>query len=183
MRRPLQGPWKQENLTWKDTETLAVLSIALTGSVIVPQTWVMESKSCVVCAKSSAGTCSTSWPRHVLWFPSLGKEKCARSFFAQTFWTPPGVRDIPAKFPGHPGFLSSKPKEDKVSRAGTKFSATTPSRGRPPPHRAVSGSKNLIFVLFFLAWVLRVLGVLGVPKLETPKNTTKKSVLHSCTPG
>ena len=82
----------------------------------------------------------------------LGNEKCARSFFAQTFWTPPGVRDIPAKFPGHPGFLSSKPKEDKVSRAGTKFSATTPSRGRPPPHRAVSGPKNLIFVLFFLAW-------------------------------
>ena len=51
----------------------------------------------------------------------LGNEKCARSFFAQTFWTPPRVRDIPAKFPGHPGFLSSKPKEAKVSRAGTKF--------------------------------------------------------------
>ena len=31
--------------------------------------------------------------------------------------TPPRVRDIPAKFPGHPRFLSSKPKEDKVSRA------------------------------------------------------------------
>ena len=73
-------------------------------------------------------------------------------FFSQTFWKPPGVRDIPAKFPGHPGFLSSKPKEDKVSRAGTKFLATTPSRGRPPPHRAVSGPENLIFVLFFLAW-------------------------------
>ena len=39
----------------------------------------------------------------------------------------------------------------KVSRAGAKFSATTPSRGRPPPHRVVSGPKNLIFVLFFLA--------------------------------
>ena len=82
----------------------------------------------------------------------IGNEKCARIFFAQTFWTPPGVRDIPAKFPGHPGFLSSKPKEDKVSRAGTKFSATTPSRGRSPPHRAVSGPKKLIFVLFFRAW-------------------------------
>ena len=85
---------------------------------------------------------------------SLGNEKCARSFFAQTFWTPPGVRDIPAKFPGHPRFLSSKPKEDKVSREGTKFSATTPSRGRPPPHRAVSGPKNLIFVLFFFARII-----------------------------
>ena len=43
------------------------------------------------------------------------------SFWAQTFWTPPGVRDIPAKFPGHPRFLSSKPKEDKLSREGTNF--------------------------------------------------------------
>ena len=85
---------------------------------------------------------------------TVRERKCARSFFWQTFWTPPGVRDIPAKFPGHPGFLSSKPKEDKVSRAGKKFSATTPSRGRPPPHRAVSGPKNLIFVLFFLAWTV-----------------------------
>ena len=58
-----------------------------------------------------------------------------------------------SKFPGHPRFLSSKPKEDKLSRAGTKFSATTPSSGRPPPHRAVSGPKKLIFVLFFLAWI------------------------------
>ena len=67
------------------------------------------------------------------------------------FWTPPGVRDIPAKFPGYPRFLSSKPKEDKLSREGTKFSTPTPSRGRPPSHRAVSGPKKLIFVLFFLA--------------------------------
>ena len=76
-----------------------------------------------------------------------------RFFVAQTFWIPPGVRDIPAKFLGHPRFLSSKPKEDKLSREGTNFSATTPSRGRPPtPHRAVSGPEKLIFVLFFLAW-------------------------------
>ena len=71
--------------------------------------------------------------------PPLGKEKSARTCFAQTFRTPPGVRDIPAKFLGHPRFLSSKPKENKLSREGTNFSATTPSRGRPPPHRAVSG--------------------------------------------
>ena len=76
-------------------------------------------------------------------------EKCARTFFTQTFSTPPGVRDIPAKFPGYPRFLSSKPKEDKLSREGTNFSATTPSRGRPPLHREVSGPKKLIFVLVF----------------------------------
>ena len=80
----------------------------------------------------------------------LGNEKCARTFFAQTFRTPPGVRDTPAKFSGHPGFLPSKPKEDKLLREGTNFSATAPSRGRPPPHWAVSGPKEVIFVLFFL---------------------------------
>ena len=73
-------------------------------------------------------------------------------FFAQTFGTPPGVRDIPAKFTGHPRLISSKSKEDKLSREGTNFSATTPSHGRPPPHRAVSRPQKLIFVLFFLAW-------------------------------
>ena len=36
-------------------ETLAVLSIALSGSAIVLQNWVMESWSCLACAKSSAG--------------------------------------------------------------------------------------------------------------------------------
>ena len=43
--------------------------------------------------------------------PPIGNERCARTFFAQTFWTPPGVRDIPAKFPGHPSFPPSKPRE------------------------------------------------------------------------
>ena len=45
---------------------------------------------------------------------------------------------------------TSKHKEDKLSRESTSFSATTPSRGRPPPHWAVSGPKKLVFVLFFL---------------------------------
>ena len=82
---------------------------------------------------------------------SIGNEKRARTFFAQTkfFEDPQGSgasrqksRDVPE---------SSKPKEDKPSRAGAKFSATTPSSGRPQPHRAVSGPQKLIFVLFFLA--------------------------------
>ena len=30
-------------------------------------------------------------------------------------------------------FFLSKPKEEKLSRESTNFSATTPSRGRPPP--------------------------------------------------
>ena len=56
-------------------------------------------------------------------------------------------RDIPAKFPGHPTFPPSKPKENKHSREGTNFLTPTPSRGRPPPHPAVSGPKTLISVL------------------------------------
>ena len=88
---------------------------------------------------------------------TIGSEKCAQTFFCTSF-------SNTAKGPGHPGKipgtsqmmipLFEKPKEDKLSREGTNFSATTPSRGRPPPHRAVSGPKKLIFVLFFLALIL-----------------------------
>ena len=89
------------------------------------------------------------------------ERKMHTNFFCTKFLNTPRVRDIPAKFPGHPRFLSSKPKEDKLSREGTKFSATTPSRGRPPPHRAVSGPKKLIFVLFFLSWIAPPLRMLS----------------------
>ena len=54
----------------------------------------------------------------------------------QLLWFPAGFLQFPeppAKFPGHPRFLSSKPKQDKLSREGTNFSATTPSHGRSPP--------------------------------------------------
>ena len=60
MRRSLQGPWKQASLAER------TLSIALSGSVIVFRTWAMESWSCLVFAKSSAGTCSTRRSCHVL---------------------------------------------------------------------------------------------------------------------
>ena len=60
-----------------------------------------------------------------------------------------GVRDIPARFPEHPSFPPSKPKEDKLSREGTNFSTPTPSQGRPLPHPTISGPIKLICVLFF----------------------------------
>ena len=58
----------------KDTgrRYLVVLSVALSGSAIVLQNWVMESWSCLACAKSSAGTCSTRSSCHVLSFLSWG---------------------------------------------------------------------------------------------------------------
>ena len=69
--------------------------------------------------------------------PQIGNKKWARIFWAWAFWT---------KFP------PLKHKKNKLSKEGTNFSIPTPSRGRPPPHLAVSGPKKLIFVLFFLAW-------------------------------
>ena len=71
------------------------------------------------------------------------------NFSCRNFWTPLGVRDIPAKFPRHPRFLPSTPKEDKLSRESANFSATTPSRGRPPPHRAVSGPQKVSLCALF----------------------------------
>ena len=44
--------------------------------------------------------------------------------YACTFYAPTSP-------PPNPRYLSSKPKEDKLSRESTNF-----SRGRPPPHRA-----------------------------------------------
>ena len=68
------------------------------------------------------------------------ERKMRTNFLHKLFEHPQG--DIPAKFPAHARCLSSKPKEDKLSREGTNFSATTPSRGRPPPHRVVSDPKS-----------------------------------------
>ena len=50
------------------------------------------------------------------------------NFLAQTFWTHPGVRDIPTKLPGYPRLPPSKPKENKLSREGARTF-------RPPPLR------------------------------------------------
>ena len=58
------------------------------------------------------------------------------------------VRDIPGKIPGDiPGFPSSKPKENKLSREGTNFSTLTPSRGTHPTRQS-PGPKVSMFSLF-----------------------------------
>ena len=103
------------------------------------------------------------------------ERKMRTNFFCTNFLNTPRVRDIPAKFPGHPRFISSKPKEDKLSRESTNFSATTPSRGRPPPHRAVSGPKKLIFVLFFLAWQVSPYTGIG-PWMALPSKTLTERI-------
>ena len=50
----------------------------------------------------------------------------------------------PGKIPGTSQIPLFEPKEDKLSRESTNFSATTPSYGRPPPHRVVSWPKKLV---------------------------------------
>ena len=44
----------------------------------------------------------------VFFSPELGNEKCTRFFLLKFFERPREVKDIPAKFPKHPRFLSSK---------------------------------------------------------------------------
>ena len=51
----------------------------------------------------------------------LGERKMRTNFFCTNFFNTLGVRDVPAKFPGHPRFLSSKPKGDKLSLEGKNF--------------------------------------------------------------
>ena len=81
-----------------------------------------------------------------------GERKMRTKFFCTNFLNTPRSPGHPGKNPGTSQIpLLETPKEDKLSRADTKFSATTPSSGRPSPHRAVSGPKKFIFVLFFLA--------------------------------
>ena len=53
------------------------------------------------------------------------ERKMRTNFFAQTFWTAPGVRDIPAKFPGHPRFLFWSPRKTNFRGRARTF--------RPPP--------------------------------------------------
>ena len=50
-----------------------------------------------------------------------GPKMSTNIFFAQTFSTPAGVRDIPAKFRGHPGDRVSLPQ---ISNWGQKINAT-----------------------------------------------------------
>ena len=81
--------------------------------------------------------------------------KYERKLFCTMFLNTPGVRDIPANFPGHPGdkacfvWVSIRSKgKNELSKEGASFSSHTPSHGRPPPHWAVSRPKNVIFMLF-----------------------------------
>ena len=82
--------------------------------------------------------------------PFTGNEKCAQTFFAQTFRTPPGLRDIPAKNSRDiPDSLPRNPRKTNFRGRARNFLTTTPSRGRPPPHPAVSGPKKLSLCSFF----------------------------------
>ena len=76
---------------------------------------------------------------------NMGNENCARTFLHKLFEHPQESGTSRQTSPDIPD-SSLRP-----SRESTNSSATTPTRGRPPPQRAVSGPKKLISVLFFLA--------------------------------
>ena len=78
---------------------------------------------------------------------SLGAEKENKLFFCTSILNTPRGPGHPSKVIGHPRFPPFKPKESRFSREGTNFSTTTPLRERSPPHPAISGPKQLFFVL------------------------------------
>ena len=65
-------------------------------------------------------------PQTLFLAPRIGNEKFAQTFFAQTFWTPPGVRDIPAKFPGHPGIPLFETQGRQTFEGGRELSGHHP---------------------------------------------------------
>ena len=84
-------------------------------------------------------------------------KKCARTFFCTNLLNAPqGSRTYRQNSRDIPDSCLRNPRKTNFRGRGTNFSATTPSRGRPPPHRAVSGPKKVnLCALFFLAWTLR----------------------------
>ena len=66
-----------------------------------------------------------------------------KPFFSPIFRAPPGY---PGKIPGYP---AKKSLISLVSRDIPNFLAPTPSRGRPLPHRKISGLKSLGLCFFF----------------------------------
>ena len=80
----------------------------------------------------------------VLVSAKIGAKNCTQTFFSQTFRAFPGY---PGKIPGYPAKKSLIPW---VSRDIPNFLAPTLSRGRPPPHRKISGLKSLGLGSFFV---------------------------------
>ena len=73
------------------------------------------------------------------------------NFFSQTFRGPQGY---PSKISGYP---AKKSLISLVSRGIPNFLASTPSRGRPPPHRKISRPKSLGLGSFFFPELIEIL--------------------------
>ena len=105
------------------------------------------------------------------------------NFFCTNFLNAPKGLGHPSEIPGTSQILSSKPKEDKLSREGTNFSATTPSRGRPPPGGLRTQKVNLCALLSFLKLIQKTREGCGCPKLLAGKDFWQiLTLLEKCSP-
>ena len=68
------------------------------------------------------------------------------NFFCTSFLNTPSGLGHPAKFQGHPRFLPSKPKEDKLLREGTNFLTTKPFAWKTPTPPSGLRTQKFIFV-------------------------------------
>ena len=80
---------------------------------------------------------------------NLGNERCAKTFLHKLFEHSRGPGHH-GKIPGTSQIPLFETQGRQTFEGGRELSATNSSRGRPPPHKAVSGPRKLIFVLFFL---------------------------------
>ena len=85
----------------------------------------------------------------------IGGAKWERTLFGQTFSTPPGIRDIPAKFPGHP--KSIEPKEKIFRGRERAFRPPTLCVEDPHPTRQSPSPKHLSLSLCSFSYLTHVL--------------------------
>ena len=96
----------------------------------------------------------------------IGDEECTRTCLDKLFEHPQGSGTSRHNSRDIPDSSLRNPRKTNFQGRARAFWAPPLSRGRPPPHRAVSGPKQWIFVLFFscltLGWVRTASGPFSV---------------------
>ena len=88
---------------------------------------------------------------------NIGKRKMRTNFFFHKLFEHPQRSGHPGKIPGTSQVPSVETQGRQTFEGGHKLFDPHPFAWKtPPPHPAVSGPQKLIFVLFFLAWNIKV---------------------------